>query len=259
MGKVSCKRLVIISLNTEKLHIEVYLGKMKVLNLFLVIIVSQFMFHSCVDDDVPPKSNEGIIFGPYYLNEAKDYIHFKRGTWWVYENSNTGQRDSVVVFDESIDTVTYKGGNNKIIREQTSYKAFSHRDKYNYTYYLPLTPFPSIYSKTKPYVPSWGYRLSQSKQGDVNGSYLFYYPWDIDKPSDFRLDTTYASYHLNGKEYKNVLVFWIKRDFTFPTVDGPNYIGVRSRYYYAPKVGVIYKEDLTNNKHWELVKSRILQ
>jgi hypothetical protein len=244
---------------TRILYNEPYLETMKTIRLFLLILIAQFVFQSCVDDDIPPSGNEGVVFGPHYLNEAKDYIHFKRGTWWVYENSNTGQRDSVAVLSSSLDTITYIGGGNKVIKEQTRYEAYSFRDKYKYLYYLPLSPTPSIYSKSKPYEPNWSYRLSKHKQGDVTGNYIFSYPFEVNELGDMRLDTIYQSYSLRGNEYKDVLVYWIKRDASFPTVDGPNHNGVKARYLYAPNVGIIYKEDLSNNKHWELVKSHIIQ
>lgn len=214
---------------------------------------------SCIDDDVPPNGDEGITFGPFYLNEAKDYIHFKRGTWWVYENPNTKQRDSVVVFDDGLDTVWYKGDKNTIIQEISTFHAYSHRDDYNYRIYLPLTPTPGLYSKAKPYEPVWSYRLSKHKPGDVTGSYMFQYPFEVSNTGDVRLDTIYESYDLRGKSYTDVMVFWIKKDNSFPTVDGPNHTGVRARYFYAPHVGIIFKEDQTNNKHWELVNSHIIQ
>ena len=45
----------------------------------------------------------------YKLGEIKDYMFFKRGTYWVYEHSITGQIDSQYVTSAAISRYTSKG------------------------------------------------------------------------------------------------------------------------------------------------------
>jgi hypothetical protein len=59
--------------------------------------------------------------------------------------------------------------------------------------------------------------------------------------------------------YHDVVVFRVTRDFAFPYVIDNNDNGVSTKYYWAPGYGIIMKEDLKNNRNWELVNSYIVQ
>lgn len=82
--------------------------------------ISILALSGCCKDkrnDIPgkqcdPRPNE---ISHFWLGEAKDYMYFKPGTWWVYKNTNTGMIDTIQVYSSSLDTFTVKG------REDYSY------------------------------------------------------------------------------------------------------------------------------------------
>lgn len=219
------------------------------------------MFHSCVDDDIPPKGNNGTDYGPYYLEEAKDYIHFKQGTWWVYLNSKTNERDSIVVSSSNLDTITLKGEKNTITQEESSFKATSYLNDFNYTMYLALRPFPDIW-KGQHKNSEWAYTVSKSKPGDYEGeSNVFVYPFGLNGGGSDH-NTTYEgkldSLLVQGILYRNVQTFIVSDDATFAHSFGIGK-GGKTKYYWAPFVGMVKREHLTHNIKWELVNSHIIQ
>ena len=46
------------------------------------------VFLSCGPDEKPKH------YGPYRLGEAADYVYFKPGSWWIYENTVNGRIDT---------------------------------------------------------------------------------------------------------------------------------------------------------------------
>jgi hypothetical protein len=67
----------------------------------LIFFGAFFLLYSCKKDDAIA---EVVDYGP----DIKEYCYFKIGTWWVYEDSLTGNIDSVYVTDSfwRLDTIT---------------------------------------------------------------------------------------------------------------------------------------------------------
>ena len=76
---------------------------MKHLKLTLIIfsLIAISALHSCKPEPPDPQPTDLGFFG---LGEAKDYVYFKKGTWWVYQNTRTGQLDTIVVYNSILDT-----------------------------------------------------------------------------------------------------------------------------------------------------------
>lgn len=66
---------------------------MKIIVSFFLLL---FFLQSCKDKDTQTAC-EKAPETCQYLSEAKDYFAFKEGSWWVYEEETTHERDSVYV------------------------------------------------------------------------------------------------------------------------------------------------------------------
>jgi len=58
--------------------------------LVFMMCLIPLLLSSCKDDDV-------VNLGPIYLGEAADYVYFEEGSWWVYVNDVTSEKDSTIV------------------------------------------------------------------------------------------------------------------------------------------------------------------
>ncbi len=204
---------------------------------------------SCIKE--PPAPAQTLIPKERLLpEEAKAYIAFKPGTYWVYQDSATGARDSVWVNylyykkDTGYDVL-----NNYLIYEYYELKTTSLLDGYFYYYEL-----NSIYSSgSRNHI-----RRTKTKFGDyvgwtisfeypiVPGNVLYGGAYDVTTTTNY-----YDSLNIKGIVYHKVSRLHNK--------ENPTEYGCQTIFYLAKDFGIIRKVNLDSVSTWNLVKYQIIK
>jgi hypothetical protein len=212
-------------------------------------------------DDCTPKH-----FGPYYLGEVKDYLYFKPGSWWVYENNLTGETDSIytVLCDTAFNEVT--GKDEKWLT--LSYTSIGFRlrsDKYDVDYYFDQRP-------RFPHATDFNFNLVMDKMANFPtfgaNSVPFSYPFNPAIKQNF--NELISSMDIKGKTYTDVAVFQVSPDNSVqhPTnIPYPLYFQATVKYYWAKNYGLVkieaktYRNDTGQEvyNNWELTKSNLIK
>ena len=223
-----------------------------------VILITLLSFsvgclNSCKPDEEPIWTRY-----EYLPQEAKNYIYFKPGTWWVYEKVPGGQLDTIEVFSSSVDTSYEEYEGNELYFETIRWSAKSRLDGYTYRLY-DATPPPPVITTTPDKVLSHQYSLSRSKPGSPLGpSLLYHYPYSGKDALKIYRETVEDT--IRGKIYADVKKFFLLKDHTFiydTTI--PISTGGRVNTYWAPNYGIIKREHLDHDITWQLVESNIIQ
>lgn len=220
MMRVSAK---ILNLNSEFLNLTLRF-------VFIPLFLFAVAFSSCNKCKTEP-----ILI---YAN--KDILAagaFKPGTFWVYQNDSTLERDSVFVtsFQDTQDTVLEDCDNKSVPLNyrQVIYtfatSTFFHRD---YTWKIQVDE-PLLLSK------------------DSNSYDIIYEDASCTDTTTCRIvDTLFAA----GVYYYNI----------YERIDSPSFVedGLPVHYYILPDVGIIKKEIITNDstvQSWSVTKIKIVQ
>jgi hypothetical protein len=221
----------------------------------------------------PDKTKDPITI-TYKLGEVKDYMVFKPGTYWVYQNDITGEIDSQWVTSCQVGEYSQKGTeeySRHITLKQEffeMYIATNFIDGYGdnprwklYSWGNRVNAFPS---------PQRAYQIEKSKIANNTGgeSTIYYNPYNLCSKKDcfYYFDTTYNDYELNGSTYDTVRVFHVGADrcgfqSKIPTADG------KSDYYFAKNYGLIKLYNMSFkasngtpiNQTWSLIRKNIVQ
>jgi hypothetical protein len=215
-----------------------------------MILFSILLFNSCCRkerckcekewgeevDDCSPKH-----YGPYYLGEVKDYLYFKPGSYWVYQNDLSGQLDSIYTI--SCDTAfnEVKGKYYKWISlSYTSIKFWLRSDKYRIDYYYEE-------QKRVPDITdfSYGHALYRFPYHDSNSNFphhCFSYPFTKSYSPLFK--EFIPSMIIKGKTYTDVAIFELKLDksVSMPTLSFPHSDYGLTRYYWSKGHGLVQIE-----------------
>ncbi len=234
-----------------------------VLPLLLIVILS-----TCRKKESPPSPPENLGF--FSLGEAKDYLLFKPGTWWVYKNTYTNESDSMVLTYCFLDTSHAESTIRYFDYENIAFSIKSHRDNATYN-----TAGRDWNPEVTHFNAGWGIectRLGGYYSSHFSGSGIstqFYYPFDKSKRGNGVYETTFSerkdSLIVLGKTYYDIAVFSVTGDDAFPY---PNIffgvIAINNIYYWAKNYGLVKIEmlgfDKNNDKlnmDWELTKSLI--
>ncbi len=185
------------------------------------------------------------------VREVKDYFYFKIGSYWVYEEETSGERDSVYVIETSNDT-------GSVLFSTTKYSTY---DGYDYRYWTTGVA-PSVKNNlAKKSDKTVRVVSSKFKSGDFvaeAGCFLFYPKkglWSYTNGGTgivenvLMVDTIYDKLKINEVFFDGVVC--IKEDHT--AIEESQ----STVHYYSPKVGLVKKELLTDNEVWNLVKYHI--
>lgn len=220
----------------------------------LCIAVAASSLQSCKPDTPDPGPKDLGFFG---LGEAKDYVYFKPGTWWVYENTRTGLRDSIVVTYSILDTLEQANNKWRFTNEVFSVRSKSMTDGYNYKLIQIEQTVESIDEPKNFIIPTL--ERSNPYEGEIEP---FYYPFDNYKNGYFL--TKKDTMIINNKIYHDVAVFYLVRDAIEPVPRN----GKPAKYYWAKKYGLVRKDlfesqfqgDTSTLYHsWQLINSNIIQ
>jgi hypothetical protein len=213
-----------------------------------VISLVLISFASCKKDELP--FCEEFPDECAEITGVKDYFCFKEGSWWVYEEETSGERDSVYVTNQLNDPNSY------YFRTET----YSSHNQYEFNYWsFGGVKDAGMINKAD---NSLLIKISKTNPGDfVAESYCFiYYPSKGDRVA------SYGGYPAN---YNNQLV--VKEFVSTMSVESDTFINVvnmteehtasennqPTSKFYAESVGMIRKELLDSNEVWNLVDYNI--
>ena len=214
-------------------------------NLHLTFILLIFVIGACKKDTTP--SNSTPCTNCQSVNEAKDYFGFKVGTWWVYEEATSHERDSVYVTESTIDSTGYY---------------------FNVTLYSPLQNYyyhywPTYYgnisgcslngfilkkclfinrSKTKPgnFIGESNCFFIKYNNGDYSSEFNINFP-----NNKIIIDSIYDDFNSFGKTVK------VHELSTLVENNQP------TNHYYSKNIGITRKEFIDSNQVWNLVNYHI--
>lgn len=160
----------------------------------------------------------------YYMpQEFKDFILYSEGSYWIYEDSITGNTDSIYLSNYNINIAEPSHFDYKYEKlEQNFYSSFSIESQYRAETWLLQLEDPSLYEYT-----GYGYYGGNK---DANIEYI----------------SNFDSLNIKGVWYKDVKCIY-------------NYDGNITYYYWVKYIGIIKKEDKFNNQNWQLIKYHINQ
>jgi hypothetical protein len=188
------------------------------------------------------------------VREVKDYFYFNYGSWWVYEEENSGKRDSVYVLETGSDTSSVL----------FSTELYSTYDGYEYRFWTSGV-HPSVKNNiSKKSIRSTQVYRSKGKPGDyvAEAECLMFYPqpgfWTytygggyIGYDNILKVESVLASYNVIGRVFFNVVI--VSEEHTAIEEQQP------TLHYYSPNIGLIKKELLDSHQVWNLVDYYIVK
>lgn len=187
-------------------------------------------------EDCTPKH-----YGPYYLGEVKDYLYFKKGSWWVYKNSLSGETDSIYTVYCDTNVINTTGTDYKwLTLTYTLIDIKLKSDKYDVDYYYQMQKkFPDVTDFEFGYNM---YRLADRPlESDI--SYKnFSYPFKANFSNSFK--EYLSDITILGKTYNDVAVFqvWSDNGVQLPNLPFGFKTSAPTMYYWAKGVGLVMIE-----------------
>lgn len=188
------------------------------------------------------------------VQEAKDYFAFNEGSWWVYEEETSGERDSCYV--------TY--GSNNTSSSYFVTEIYSSYQDYSYNYYADYIE-NNICSENLPVLSRCLYvDREKGKPGEYVGhGYCFFVNYRKgdnvsinsggginDCPNNSLIyEDIFSSYELGNLTFSKT----IKVHELCSYIEGEQ----PTNHYYSKGVGIIRKELIDSNKVWNLVNYHI--
>ncbi len=194
----------------------------------------------------------------YIPQEAKDYCYFQPGTYWVYQDSATGELDSVYVYEAGagIDTVTATQSNpTEGIFEWLYCNKKSTRDGYEYNSWIDMSwSLPQFDASTKMYT-------SKTRPGDPVGQTI---------QIGFPLSSNQKIYYTGWNSGENVIsinrlnIDIVNNIDTFNNVITSSHtycclLPFQAKFYYTPHVGLFRAEQPDSGRVWKLLRANIVQ
>ena len=230
-------------------------------NFILLISIITFCFTSCRKDKQPEPKTYGQATA---LQSVKDYAIFKKGTYWVYQDSTSLELDSVWVYkyEETVDSFPVTA-NSIVVCPVFLYSTFSSKFRtnikyeYNTAYYVNNNISPVYLS------------VIDSANGYVGAAIFIGAPFILGKDLGFylsddmiNLNAIQNNYILRNGFIKNgVLKYHHTKDWTSYYMDPLTYFlhSHQTYQYIAPNIGLVRKEVIDSNQVWNLIRYNIVQ
>ena len=219
---------------------------------YSLLIIIAIILSSCKDKTNATnycKENPG---GCQSVLEGKKYFAFKLGSWWVYEEENSGKRDSVYVSQSYINQNNY------------DFDIRTYSTLHGYTYhYWPV--YASGAPNCSEHMPNAGRCLlmkrSKGKTGDFVGeSYCFFVNFI---QNDFLYVTGNIYFDNNKIVVKDIFEAFTLNSFVFENTvvihELNNYMEGRqpTNHYFSKNTGLVRIELLDSNQVWNLINYHI--
>ena len=218
---------------------------------FLLVVFVFPCVHSCRHDDLIPFC-ELHPDQCYKIDEVKEFLYFKDGSYWVYEEETTGELDSMYVI----------GSENYPNSYYFSTTIHSQLDSYDYEYWSILGTGCPDTGLVQDGLRCTHIKKLKGKPGDfVSETYVFFY-WA--EKGDFMTNWVYqhpdnavlvkevlSTYDLSGETYQDVYVVEEEYDASENKQ--------HTMHYYARNHGLVRKELLDSGEVWNLVRYNLVQ
>jgi len=181
---------------------------------------------------------------------VKDFMYFKLGTYWIYQDSITGDLDSTYVFStkNGKDTSSFftMVGYLTIISHYSvmETKSMHFNKMYKYSCYA-----------SKPTIDNY---ILTNRTANNNGleNIVFAYPLDLGKQfilneNTITIDHFYESLTVASNTFQDVYCISQTKDQTEDDSE--------TKFYIAKNFGIIKKEISGRNENWKLIRSHIVQ
>jgi hypothetical protein len=225
---------------------------MKVTKLILLLSLLPFILTTCKDD-------EPQYLGEFRLGaEGEAYIKFEPGSYWVYENDMTGERDSIVMDYYRSEMRHFQGLERNYSREHIEFK-WSINETGSYTHitghpFVDLTP-ASTWDES---VRRWSFVSTPEAS---SSSTMIWVPVKFETGGGVSGQLTkrteiYDSLQVQGEWYYDVAVFEVDNDWIWDSKP--------TKYYWAKTVGLVKKEQFKHQsgeyvQGWHLIKYQVTQ
>jgi hypothetical protein len=206
------------------------------------------------------RKDDKIPFCEQYPDECvdirmvKDWFYFDIGSRWVYEEENTGQRDTLIVTSSWSDTGSF----------EFTTRVFSSYDRYYCRCWANSAIRYGDDKLVKKSTRSTSVKRSKGKDGDYVGESRCFVFYPIQGYSKFNLnggspysdnmlyiDSSFFQMTINETSFINVVK--VREDHTYIEEDQPTV------HYYASGVGLIRKELIDSNQVWNLIHYSVSQ
>ena len=184
------------------------------------------------------------------MHRIKDHYYFKTGSWWVYEEQNTGAIDSQWVSKSWSDGCKF------------DYSINNSQNNYENNYWTKLLTNGENCGVIKKNETGAFIIQNKTKQGDYVGelkiSHFYYrendsvYNYVPYAPNNYsRLIKIHKQFEVDNEIYNYVLEYYIESD---PLEEFQS-----TKYFYAEHIGLIKKELIDSNMIWILLDYNIEQ
>jgi hypothetical protein len=221
--------------------------------LSFIVFLSVLVLHACKNKETTQSYCEQNPDGCQSISEAKDFFAFKLGSWWVYEEENTLQRDSMYVIESSINPNGYEFD----IRIQSDLTG------YRYHYWPEYYPNIQGCNNDKLINSRCLYvKVSKGKAQDYKGEktcMFITYRKDLKDifvsgnalcpTSELRISDVYTTFTNKNLKFKKTINFEDNCDI----LEGNQF----SYHYYSRNIGLIKRELVDSNQVWNLVNYHI--
>lgn len=229
---------------------------MKKALLFLSFVLTILCIPSCKDQPTGTIAQDYCVENPEsceVVMEGKNYFAFPVGSWWVYEEENSGMRDSIYVTEYSNSETTYA----------FDVRMVSARDDYEYHYFPQYINIAQC-SQTTPSVNKCLYvKKSKGKPMDFLGESVCFFI--NHKVNDWIYSTSFNPNMDPSNKLTCTLLedVFLQNGFQFDRTVSfhENYTHIEgmqeTTHYYSKGVGLIRKELVDSNQVWNLVDYHI--
>lgn len=184
------------------------------------------------------------------IDGMMDYYYFKTGTYWIYEEVNSGVLDTVTVYYDYINST----------EETSEFQWKSSSTYFQYNFYYTYNESFSAHCLSDEDCTCHKILREKSIPGDyIGGGRYFLYPIFQDNYTNPTsggsciVEATYSFYPLIDELIQDVARVDV------PVDESTVSTGQHTKYWWAKNIGIIEFENLTTNQHWYLIERNIIQ